>query len=185
MPMIPPVAIRRIEPRSSLVRRRSRPGTMPWGGSPRRDSRSRWRTSRGVGWGSRSADERGSPDSDEVTPEGYRDRAPRRLECWSSGRRLRFPWRVGGAAIWVATPAPRRTTRLVGPGVVALTFLDVQGHPRGVVVAAVAGTGLTGQSSISSQLDQPGFASSAGATWSSASSSAVLPSAVPVPLGKA
>jgi hypothetical protein len=39
MPMIPPVAIRRIEPRSSLVRRRSRPGTMPWGRSCRRASR--------------------------------------------------------------------------------------------------------------------------------------------------
>jgi hypothetical protein len=46
MPTMPPVAISRIKPRSTQVRRRSRPGTMPCGRSPRRDSRSRKRASR-------------------------------------------------------------------------------------------------------------------------------------------
>src|SRR5829696_11600 len=52
--MIPPVAIRRMAPRSTLVRRRSRAGTMPWGW--RRDLRSRRRSSR-------STDAGPSPDS--------------------------------------------------------------------------------------------------------------------------
>jgi hypothetical protein len=34
MPMIPPVATTRIAPRSIFRRRRSRPGTMPWGRAP-------------------------------------------------------------------------------------------------------------------------------------------------------
>jgi hypothetical protein len=73
MPMMPPVATRRIEPRSSFVRRRSRPGTMPCGRPPRRDSRSRRRASRGASSGSGSVEEpsadAGSPDSGTITSE--------------------------------------------------------------------------------------------------------------------
>jgi hypothetical protein len=39
MPTIPPVATTRMAPRSTFKRRRSRPGTMPWGRSGRRASR--------------------------------------------------------------------------------------------------------------------------------------------------
>jgi hypothetical protein len=84
--MMPPVATRRIVPRSSFVRRRSRPGTMPWGRSPRRASRSRWRASRGVrsrSVGGRSADAGDSPDSEAVTSEGYRDQ-PRKSHSEAS-----------------------------------------------------------------------------------------------------
>jgi hypothetical protein len=46
-------------------------------------------------------------DAHEVTPEGYRDRTPRRLEKLVSGRRLKWPWRAAaGPGLALATPAP-------------------------------------------------------------------------------
>jgi hypothetical protein len=78
MPMIPPVATSRIVARSSLVRRRSRPGSIPPCRSRRRASRSRWRASREARCGSGSVKDRspaagGSLDLEEAMPRGYPD----------------------------------------------------------------------------------------------------------------
>jgi hypothetical protein len=78
MPMIPPVATSRIVARSSLVRRRSRPGSIPPCRSRRRSSRSRWRASREASSDSGSVKDRspaagGSLDLEDAMPPGYPD----------------------------------------------------------------------------------------------------------------
>jgi len=107
MPMIPPVAIKRMKPRSTLLRRRSRAGTMPRGCSWRRASRSRCRTSRAVASDPGSCAGRveaaGSPDSDLLTSEDYpAHRAGRRLRPdhrrdFSGAQRGYTSGRVGSA----------------------------------------------------------------------------------------
>jgi hypothetical protein len=78
MPMIPPVATSRMVARSILVRRRSRPGSIPPSRSRRRASRSRWRAWRDVSSDSgsvkdRSPDAGASPDCEDVMAAGYPD----------------------------------------------------------------------------------------------------------------
>jgi hypothetical protein len=108
MPMMPPVAISRMVARSTLVRRRSRPGSIPPGRSRRRASRSRRRVSRGLRPDSglvkgRSPAAGGSPDWEAIVPTGYPDRpAPTNP---SSRRRVKRPPAPAALRMGVGCPS--------------------------------------------------------------------------------
>ena len=133
MPMIPPVATTRMAPRSTFKRRRSRPGTMPWGRSGRPASRAPDSgserlggvsavASRGSAAVGRSFDAGRSPDSEEeVTP---RTVLPRRSPAsrldvqrrfaasgcpLASQKALERP--RGGGTLWAPLTASRRAPR--------------------------------------------------------------------------
>ena len=115
--MIPPVAISRIVARSILVRRRSRPGSIPPCRSRRRASRSRWRASREASCGSGSVKERspaagGSLDWEDDMPPGYPDCAAKtsrpRLGQPLLGATGKLSWRSKrGSADGHTRPRPR------------------------------------------------------------------------------